>query len=200
MAINAKFVLALEQPSGPTPSTPPPASEPITAKMNPSADPAIRIQATFRIVLTPSSESVALPNESRFSCGRRWHRPCPRSGSAGRVTKTSARPQATQLQPAVCPRPDGCKRQLDRRRASWTAITYRTCNGTKPLSLLRSTGAFPLTVPSTLPRATRAAVSCVLTSATPATHSFATASAVSWPILPSRILLHACLLSTTTHI
>ena len=62
MAINAKFVLALEQPSGPTPSTLVPASEPITAKMNPSADPAIRIQATFRIVLTPSSESVALPN------------------------------------------------------------------------------------------------------------------------------------------
>ena len=54
MAINARFVLALEQPSGPTPSTLVPASEPITAQMNPSADPAIRIQATFRMEWTPS--------------------------------------------------------------------------------------------------------------------------------------------------
>ena len=54
MAIKARFVLALEQPSGPTPSTLVQASELITAQVNPTADPTIRTQATFRMEWTPS--------------------------------------------------------------------------------------------------------------------------------------------------
>ena len=78
IAINARLVLALEQASGPTPRTLPVANEPITAQMNPTAEPAIRTQATYRIDWTPFREVVP-PHELRFSTrSEGWRRPCRR--------------------------------------------------------------------------------------------------------------------------